>query len=449
MNIVILGAGTVGTSIAEILCANGHNVTIVDRSRKVLDDVEEQLDVQSVCGSACDAITLFQAGVQSAELCLCVTSSDEVNLVGGSLAKSMGSRRSVARIFNPSYRDASTFDYRSHFGIDRLLSLEYLTALELAKGIRQRGLFAVEYFARGEIEVHEIAVDQQAPAVGVPLHELRMPPGARVGLISNSERTIIAGANDVLQPGDHATLIGGHEQLRSVKKMFEHKPPPKLNVIIAGGGEIGFHLASLLQAGRFHVTLMEADVHRCEYLAERLAKTTVLHADVTRKSEMEQARVGKTDVFVAATGHDEDNIVCGIHAQELGSKRILAVVRRPDHADVLRKFGIDVAVSPREVMSQQILGMVDAGPIIARSFISGGEAEVWEVEILKNAPVTEAALKDLNLPGALVAAIVYQDYSRVPGADDRMRPGETAVLLVETKSADEVLRLFEPRRQNG
>ncbi|MFQ5734020.1 MAG: Trk system potassium transporter TrkA [Planctomycetaceae bacterium] len=444
MNIVILGAGTVGQSIAEILCAEGQNVTIVDRDRRVLDQIEERLDVQTVCGSASDAVTLFQAGTLSAELCLCVTNSDEVNLVGGSLAKSMGARRSVARTYNPAFRDASTFDYRTHFGIDRLLSLERLTALELAKGIRPHGLFGVEYFARGEIEVHEVAVDEGAKAVGIPLRDLKMPPEARIGLISNAERTIIAGADDVLKPGDHATLIGNRKQIEHVKKMFEHKLLSRLNVVIAGGGEIGFHLAELLQSGRYHVTLMEADVQRCEFLAGRLERTTVLHADVTRQNQLEENRVGNADVFVAATGHDENNIVAGIEARELGAKRIISVVRRPDHAKVLHKLGVDVAVSPRQVMARQILGMLDAGPIIARSYISGGEAEVWEVEILAGVPVTQAPLKELNIPHALVAAIVYQDYTRVPGADDQMHPGETAVLLVQQANARDVLRLFEP-----
>ena len=355
-----------------------------------------------------------------------------------------GRGRSVARIYNPALRDASTFDYRSHFGVDRLLSLERLTALELAKGIRPHGLFGVDYFARGEIEVHEIAVDEGAKAVGVPLRELKIPPGARIGLISSAEKTVIAGGDDVLQPGDHATLIGTRQEIENVKKMFEHRLLPRLNVLIAGGGEIGFHLSQLLQAGRYHVTLMESDVKRCEFLAERLERTTVLNADITRQNQLEENRVGNADVFVAATGHDENNIVAGIEARELGAKRIISVVRRPDHANVLHKLGVDVAVSPRQVMARQILGMLDAGPIIARSYIYGGEAEVWEVEVLAGAPVTQAPLKELNISNALVAAIVYQDYTRVPGGDDQMRPGETAILLVQQKNAAEVLAMFEP-----
>lgn len=446
MNIVIFGAGTVGTSIAELLCANNHNVCLVDSSKAALSLVEERLDVQTLCGSACDSIILFQAGVLSADLVLAVTSSDEVNLVGASLAKAMGARRSLARVFDQAYLDTSTFDYRRHFGIDRLLSLEHLTALELARAIRMPTLLAVETFARGGIEVQEIAVDAGSRGAGVPLKELRLPKDVRIGLISSRNRCIIAGANDVIEPGDHVTLFGTQEALEKVKQdFFQHRPPPRMNVIIAGGGEIGFNLARLLQKGRFSTVLMEADADRCEYLAQRLPGTTVLHADVTRQVEMQEARVGKAEIFVAATGRDEDNIVCGVEARELGCSRILSVVRRPDYANVLERLGIDVAVSPREVTSRQVLGMVQGGVIIAGSEISQGDAEVWEVEIVEGAPVTMAPLRDVSLPGCLIAALVREDFSSVPGADDQLRPGDTALVLVHRNSITDTLAIFEKR----
>jgi trk system potassium uptake protein len=444
MNIVIFGAGTVGTSIADLLCAENHNVCLVDASRDALSLVEERLDVRTLCGSACDSIVLFQAGVQSADLVLAVTSLDEVNLVGASLAKAMGAKRSLARVFDQAYLDTSTFDYRRHFGIDRLLSLEHLTALELARAIRMPTLFAVENFARGGIEVQEFAVEKGSKGAHVPLKELKLPKNVRIGLISSESRCIIAGANDIVEPGDHVTLFGSQEALEKVKQdYFEHKPPPKLNVIIAGGGETGFNLARLLQKGRFNTVLMEADAERCEYLSQRLPDTTVLHADVTRQVEMQEARVGKAEIFVAATGRDEDNIVCGVEARELGCSRILSVVRRPDYANVLERLGIDVAVSPREVTSRQILGMVQGGVIIAGSGISKGDAEVWEVEIVEGAPVTKAPLKDVSLPGCLIAAMVREDFISVPGADDQLKAGDTAVVLVHRNSIADTLAIFE------
>ncbi len=444
MNIVILGAGTVGTSIAQNLCANQQNVILVDASRAALDEVEERLDVRSVCGSACDSVTLFQAGVSSADLCLAVTNHDEVNLVGASLAKAMGATRSVARVFNPSYLDYSTFDYQRHFGIDRLLSLENLTALELAKAIRTPGLFAVENFARGGIEVQEVAVEPDAKALGIPLRDLDLPTEVRIGMISNEKGALIAGADDVLTAGDHVTLIGKREEIEEVKRLFQRRAPTRLNVIIGGGGEIGYNLAMILGGGHYNVVLMDSNQERCEYVAEKLEDVTVLLADASRRSAMEEARVGKADIFVAATGRDEDNIICGVEARALGAKRIMCVVRRPDYANVLEKLGVDVAVSPREVMTRQVLGMVGGGPVLNRSSIAGGAAEVLEIDILEGAPITAAPLKEIELSQSLIAAIVREEYVRVPGADDQLRTGDTAVVLAQKDSVDANLKLFEP-----
>jgi trk/ktr system potassium uptake protein len=442
MNIVIFGAGTVGTSIAEILCENQHNVCVVDVSREVLDVIEEKLDIQTVCGSACDAITLFQAGVITADLCLAVTTHDEINLVGASLAKAMGASRSVARIFETRYTDTSTFDYKRHFNINHLLSLELLTAVELAKQVRSRGAFSIENFVRGEIEVQEIAVEKSSKAVGISLKDLNLPKGVRVGLISSGNQTIIPGADDAIKAGDHVSLIGTRDTIESVKKKFEHKAPPRLNIVIAGGGEIGYHLAGILQTGRFNVSLMESNEKRCEYLAGKLDNVTVLHADITRVSEMEEARVGKADVFIAATGRDEDNIVCGVEARELGCQRIMSIVRRPDYANVLAKLGIDVSVSPREVMAKQVLGLVETGPIQARSSLFDGDAEIWEVEVLENSPITKAPLKDIPLQQCLVAALERETYVKVPGGEDQVQAGDNVILLVGKDFTDKSLEFI-------
>lgn len=443
MNVVILGAGTVGRSIARLLCEHQHNVRLVDSSRAVLDEVDDSLDVQTLCGSASDAVTLFQAGVLGADLCLAVTSHDEFNIVGASMAKAMGSRRTVARIYNASYRDFSTFDYQRHFHIDRMLSLQQLTALELARYIRRQGLFAIENFAQGGVEVQEISVDSHAKSIGKPLKELKLPKGVRIGLLSSAERTIIPSAEDIVAADDHVTLIGKRGDLNEVAKMFESKPPDRLNIVIAGGGQVGYHLAKHLEHRRCNVLLMETNQERCNELAEKLESTTILHADVTRRSEMEEARVGSADVFVASTGRDEDNIICGVEARELGSQQILSVIRRPDYVNVLEKLGIDIAVSPRDVMARQVLGMLQQGPIVSNSPVAGGVAEVWEVDIRQGAPITEAKLKDMTLQQCLIAAIVREDYVTVPGGEDQLQPGDTAVVLVHKSYISATLKLFE------
>jgi len=442
MNIVIFGAGTVGTSIAALLCENQHSVRIVDSSRHALDRSTEGLDVQSICGSACDAVTLFQADVLNADLCLAVTSDDETNLVGASLARAMGAKRTLARIFEPTYLDSSTFDYRRHFGIDHLLSLEHLTGLELAKAIRTDGLFTLETFARGEIEIQEVEVQSGSKMVGLPLREIKMPLTIRIGLVTSNGRSYIPHADDAFDVGDRITLVGDRDAMGPVVKMFQIKPPPRLDVIIAGGGKVGYYLARTLEGERYRITIMEADAERCQDLARMLPKSTILHANATSQSEMREARVGKADIFVASTGRDEDNIICGVEARELGTRRILSVVRRPDYVNVLEKLRIDVAVSPRIVMARQILGMVSGGPMLASEEAGGGEVLICEVEVQPNSPVTKLPLKELSLTQTLIAAVLRDEFVRVPTAEDVLKEGDSAVILVAKNLADEALKLF-------
>ena len=175
MNIVVLGAGTVGTSIADLLCQHRHNVIVVDHDGANIAGINERLDVRAIHGSASQSSVLFQAGVASADLCLAVTGNDEVNLIAASLAKAMGALRTVARVYAPVYNDLSTFDYQRHFHIDRLLSLEHLSAMEIAHNIRHPGSVAMEHFARGELEVDEIEVTEKAPTLGIPIKNLGLP----------------------------------------------------------------------------------------------------------------------------------------------------------------------------------------------------------------------------------------------------------------------------------
>ena len=441
MNIVILGMGTVGRSIAELLVASGHSVTVVDHDPSVLRAVEESLDVRAVEGLATDSSLLFQIGIPSADLCLAVTDDDATNLVAASVARAMGARRGIARIFSQEFREVSTFDYQRHFRIDRLLSLEHLTAMELATVIRNPRSLAVENFARGMIEMQEIIVEPDAKAIGVALRDIHFPPGVRVGSITHGSVTVVAGPDDEVEAGDSVTLIGTREDVDQVKRLFEQSSPSRQKVVIAGGGQIGYNLARVLQGPRHGITIIEANQARCATLANRLETTTVLNGDATQLSLMEEEHVGSADAFVATMGDDEDNIMAAVEAHELGTANTMAVIRRPDYARVIEKLGINRTVSPRLVMARQVLSYLTHGPVLSRSSFSG--TEVLEIEVQRNAPATRYTLRELPLPKqCLVAAIMREDHVRVPGAEDEFHVGDIVVVLVQEESMDRAMQLF-------
>lgn len=445
MRIVVLGAGTVGGSIASLLCLHRHSVTIVDTDAENVKQINETLDVRGITGSASQSSVLFQAGVGSADLCLAVTGDDEANIVSASMSKAMGAKRAVARVYAPVFRDLSTFDYQRHFGIDRLLSLEHLTALELARSIRHPGSVAVENLARGELEVHEVLVKQEEAGVGKQLKTLALPTGVRVGSINRDGKAWIAGADDVIEVGDRLTIIGKRADVDDVKELFCAGGHAKMGIVIAGGGETGYHLASALEGQRFGVVLMESDRERCDFLASHLKQSVVVCRDATRRANLEEERVGSADIFVACTGDDENNIMASVEARDIGTKMIMALVGRPDYAHVVGKLGIDQAFSPREVVAKQVLGFLTSGPTVSRTSLSEGSGlSVLEIDVEPDSMATEHVLANLGLPAqCLIAAVIREGFTSVPGADNHFHAGDSAIALVADDVIEQVERLFE------
>ena len=445
MRIVVLGAGTVGGSIASLLCLHRHSVTVVDSDPDNVQQINETLDVRCITGSASQSSVLFQAGVGSADLCLAVTGDDEANIVAASMAKAMGAKRAVARVYAPVFRDLSTFDYQRHFGIDRLLSLEHLTALELARSIRHPGSVTVENLARGELEVHEVVVSEKEKGVGKQLKTLNLPAGVRVGSISRDGKTWIAGAEDLVEVGDRLTIIGKQSDIDEVKDLFCAEAHEKLGIVIAGGGETGYHLASALEGPQYGVVLIDSDRGRCDFLASHLKHTIVVNSDATRRACLEEERVGTADVFVACIGDDEDNIMASVEAKDIGTKMIMALVGRPDYAQVVGKLGIDHVVSPREVVAKQVLGFLTSGPTVSKTTLSEGSGlSILEIDVMPESQATEHVLANLGLPSqCLIAAVIREGFSSVPGADNHFRAGDSAIVLVADEVIEEVEAFFD------
>jgi trk system potassium uptake protein TrkA len=434
--------------VADLLCQHRHSVTVVDNDPAHTRRINDELDVRAITGSASQSSVLFQADVIGADICLAVTGDDEVNIVGASMARAMGTRRSIARVYAPVFRDLSTFDYQRHFGVDRLLSLEHLSAMELARGIRNPGSVVLETFARGELEVQEVFIRQKTPAVGVPLanwEDLGLPRRVRVGSIYRDDRLWIAGASDTIELDDRITLIGRREDIDEARDSIQRESGPKRGVVIAGGGETGYHLARTLEGDRYAVVLMEQTPERCDFLANHLAHTTVIHADATRRVVLEEERVGSADFFIACTGDDENNIMAGVEAHDIGAKSVMAVVQRPDYAAIVNKLGIDLAVSPRDVMARQILAFLNTGSVITRTALPGGHIGVFEIEVQEGVPATEHVLANLQLPDqCLIAAVMREDYVRVPTGDERLQPGEVLLALIDDSAVDAALVQFSP-----
>ncbi|OUT55451.1 MAG: Trk system potassium transport protein TrkA [Rhodopirellula sp. TMED11] len=446
MRVLTLGAGTVGHWIAELLCGKRHDVTVIDIDPERVRQINSELDVQAIQGNAAHSAVLFQANAAGADICLAVTGNDEANILAASMAKAMGVRRSIARTYSPVYHDSSTFDYQRHYGIDSLLSLEHLSALELVRSIRNPEAIPLEHFARGMLEVYDTEVSPQCSSVGQRLREIQLPAGVRIGSIEREDEVWLASGEDEIQAGDHISLIGIPAEVTKARSRFHtaSKRSKRQNVLIAGGGQTGLHVARSLPHGEFRITLLERNRKRCEMLSKLLPDVTVVHANANRRSVLEDEGGGATDYFVACTGQDENNIMAGVEARELGARRVLGVVGRPDYANVVGKLGIDQVVSERDVAARQILGFMNDGAVISYRPMPKGKIGIYELEVFPDSRVTSATLTDLPLAGrCLITAIESNGFVRGPKANDQLRAGDIVVALIDHESRDECVALFK------
>jgi trk system potassium uptake protein TrkA len=316
--------------------------------------------------------------------------------------------------------------------------------MELARRIRDTSSITIEYFARGQIEMQDVVIMRPSHATDKKLYELQLPSEVRIGSIGRNGKTFIPTAGDTVEVGDRISLLGDQDKLEEVKKMFYIQSFKKLSVIIAGGGETGQHLAQILSNRRHSVTIMDTNKKRCENLAATMRNVTVVHANALRRNDLEEEGIGGADVLIACTGDDEDNIMACVEAEALGAKKRMAVIMRSDYANVISRLGINEVVSPRSVMTRQVIGLLNMGPIVFRnSSLVGGGIEVLEIEVQKDAPVTQGTLKEVVLPSkTLLAAILREGFALLPNAKSVLKQGDTVVAFAHAEKVIDLVTAF-------
>ncbi|MGI6400690.1 MAG: Trk system potassium transporter TrkA [Thermoguttaceae bacterium] len=448
MQVLVLGGGTVGGFIAKRLSEQRHDVTVVECRPEACREVD-QSDVRVVLGDALKASVLFQAGATSADVCFALTGSDEANLLAGSVARGMGSHRVAARINSIAYRDFASFDYRRHFHIDRFLTQDYLTAVEIVRRIREPGAMLIEYFVNGELELQDVLITRESEYTDKPLAELKLAKDVRVAAITRDGVSQIATASDTIMLGDRVALIGTRPQVEKLKKGFKTGAVRRPYVIVAGGGETGVSAAWALYRRGYDVKVFDRDKERCEQIASRLKNSvTVVHGDCRRESVLDEQGVGSADFFIGCTGDDEYNIMTCVEARALGAKACISIIRHSDYAGVVKKLGIDEAVSPFEVMARQAEGFMHAGALVfQKSTILNGPAEVVEIEVGENSTATRSTLRDLDTPlPTLIASVVRDNQVMMPHADFTFKQGDFVVALTNKPNIPELVNLFEAEK---
>ncbi|MFA5370448.1 MAG: Trk system potassium transporter TrkA [Sideroxydans sp.] len=451
MKILILGAGQVGSSVAESLVGEANDITIVDSDGDKLRLLQDRLDLRTVIGNAAHPSTLEQAGIKDADMLLAVTQSDEVNLVACKLAASLyNTPTRIARIRAVDYLNREEIFNQDNFCVDFSICPEQILTEHIVKLIEFPEALQVQMFSQGKASLAAVRAYRGGPLVGQPLSFLRtdMPHvETRVAAIFRQDRPIVPEGDTVIEDGDEVFFIAASENIRSVLKELRRMDKPVKRVAIVGGGNIGFRLAQAIEKD-YQVKLIEYNKKTCLRLAEKLSNTLVLNGDGTDEKLMQQEHIGEVDVFCALTNDDENNIMSALLAKQAGARKVIALINRGAYVDLLQGGKIDIALSPAQITIGSLLAYARQGDVAAVHSLRRGAAEALEVIAhgdRDSSQVVGRRIEEIKLPkGATIGAVVRNHAVIIVHHDTVIEEEDhVIVFVVDKKILKKVEKLFQ------
>lgn len=444
MHVVVVGAGEVGSYVAERLSREDHDVALVDIDGDKLARLEERLDVLPVTGSGTNPGTLTKAGADHADLLLAVTADDAVNLVSSMVGKSLGVPRTIVRIEEAELRDAALGVVGFEAGPERIIDPDAETA-ELIVGLLDvPGADEVARMADGEVIVIGARLGPQAPIVGRTLGSIGKEFDPEwdfvIAAIGRDGETVIPRKDHRLLEGDHVRVVARRGARTLVMELLGLDRNPSKRVMLLGGGRTAELLAPRLSRRGMQVVVVERDPLRARRLAETLENCLVLEGDITDAEVLGDADIGSFETIVATTGEDDANLLACLLARSKGTEETIAVLHRLEFTQALDNTNIvDVVVSPRTVTADAVLRIV-RGDVVAVATFLGGDAELIELEVKADSPADGALVRELALrKDALITARVRDGNTQIVRASSRLRARDRVVVAAMPGAIDEVL----------
>lgn len=439
MRIVMIGGGKLGSSLAEQLVNEGHDVTVIDRSDAVIQRGMDTLDAMFIKGSGISVDTLSEADVQHADIVIAATIGDEINMLSCLTAKRLGAQYAIARIRDPEYLDSLPF-LQKELDIDYVINPERSTAREISRMLRFPFAGNIETFARGRVEMVDFRAEEGDPVVNVPLKDIyqknRSLPQVLFCGVERDGEAIIPRGDFVIRPGDRVHVVSDVETITAFFNALGRDMGTIRSVMIMGGSRIAYYLASMLLNMHIKVTIIEMKPEKARTLSEMLPEANIIVGDGTDQELLESEGLSDMHAFVTLSDRDEENLMAGFYAVTRKVKKVIVKSGRDNYSSIMHDMGLDSIISTKTVACNSILRTVRARA--SRSFSSvermyrlmDGKAEALEFIAGSDDPYLQTPLKNLNIArDCLIAVIVREGQVKVPFGNDTIEVGDHVVII--------------------
>ena len=452
MNIIILGAGQVGSTVAtELAKEEANEITVIDINQQILSDLQDRLDIRTICGNGSYPGLLEDAGADDADMIIALTNSDESNMIACQIASSLfHTPTKIARIRSPEYTRYPGLFAEESIPVDYIISPERLVTDYIHHLIEHPSALQVLDFAGGRVQLVAVQAYHDGLMIGRQLRTMNeVVPGIdmRVAAIFRQGESIQPGADCVVEAGDEVFLLAAREHIPTVISEMRKLEKPNKRVMIAGGGNIGGQAAKILEKN-YQVKVIETLPARARQLSEILESTIVLLGDAANPDLLLEENIEAMDVFCALTNDDEANILSSMLAKRMGAKKVMSLINRAAYVDLVEDGLVDIAISPHQVTIGALLAHIRRGDVVAVHALRRGSAEA--IEAIAHGDKTSSrvvgrTIDELPLPdGARIGAIVRGEEVIIAHHTTVIEPEDHIILfLTDKKIIRDVEKLFQ------
>lgn len=450
MHIIIVGLGKLGLTMTKQLVTEGHSITVVDTNNEKVTSTVDTYDVMGVCGNGATCEVLETAGAAKAKLIIAATASDEMNILSCLIAKKMGTENTIARVRNPDYAAQMQF-LRNELGLSMIVNPEFEAANEISRIIRFPSAANLDSFARGKIEIASVRIHSDNILCDSPVYELRKKSKAKVLVcaVQRDADVFIPSGDFVIRCDDIISITGTRSELALFMKQTGVYKQRIKNVMIIGGGRIGYYLAKLLSDTGRNIKLIEQNNERCYHLTDVLPDVTVIHGDGTDQDILDEQGLEKQDALVSLTGIDEENIIVSMYAESKGINKVITKVNRHSYS-ILNDIGLETVVSPQIVAGNLVTRYVRAlhnsagnSQIQTLHKLVNGKVEAVEFIVPDGAGYENIPFKDLQLlPNILIGCIIRNGKTIFPGGYDVMMANDSVIVVTTGRIIEDLHDIF-------
>ncbi|MDR2413512.1 MAG: Trk system potassium transporter TrkA [Odoribacteraceae bacterium] len=445
MNIVIAGAGEVGTHLARMLSKQKHRIMLLDTDKDKLELIESQIDILSIVGSCTSTGALRDAGIDRCDLYIAVNPDEDQNITSTILAKRLGARQTIARVNNSEYLEEENSEHLRGIGIDSLIYPERLAAEEIAGTLKTSGSRQIHEFSDGRLQFLSIKLRENAPVLDMTLVQMAGQYAAenfRVVAIKRGDKTIVPRGNDRFMLDDMISVVTKPSCIPAIFAMCGKQQHEIRNVVIVGGTRVGVKTASLLEK-TYNVKLVEPDRDRCILLADKLRSTLIINGSGQDLALLREEGIRDTDAFISVTDSAEINILSCLLAKKLGVKKSIAQVENFDYISLAESIGLGTIINTKVIAASHIYGHTMNVNVQHLRFLTFSEAEVFQITAGAGSRVTRHPLKDARFPdNATIGGVIRDGAVIIAKGDTLVQPGDNVVVFALPDAIKKVIKLF-------